>query len=282
VAAAAGSRERARGIGVTGGSALEYSFEHGIDHCGRDGVAPLLVVGGPVSERDFIERDLGAIRGVLLTDRGLPRGIAWRDLDLALLFRRLGPQEYIDISFKGPVDLADLGDQPELRVLHIDCDNVKRPPGHVFARLEQAMLRWSDECSRKALPPTLRELRLLRPKMRDFGPIEHLRGLRRLHVDLARSLVSLEGLESLASLESLGLHDCPNLAAGALSSDVRTSLEVTVSGARKIPALDWLPRLRGARRIELAFEPKSLKLPRSLLQLKSVLELHDREIEWVD
>jgi hypothetical protein len=240
----------------------------------------VLVVGNRVAERDFVERDLTGIRGVRICDRGLPRGTRWDDLDLGLLFQRLGPLEWIDIMFDGPVRLSDLGKQPALRILNVDCANVRSPPP-LFPALERAHVRWNEDCHRAALPSTLAQLELLRPRMADLASLRHLRGLRDLRIHLARSLKSLEGLESLESLETLFLCDCPNLAPDALGTSVRAPGRLYVSGGRNAPALDWLGRLRKIGSLELAFEARSLRLPAALRPCAPRIDAHGSEIEWM-
>ncbi len=95
----------------------DYSFEHGIDHCGYGGLAPILGVGGPITAEDFVERDLSTIRGVSISQGGLSKGTKWSDLNIRFLFEHLPKIEYLRILFDDPVSLDDIGPQPLLHTL---------------------------------------------------------------------------------------------------------------------------------------------------------------------
>jgi Leucine-rich repeat (LRR) protein len=190
----------------------DYSFEHGIDHCGYGGVAPILYIGGPATRQDFFERDLTEIRGVSISQNGLPQGTKWADLNLAFLFEALPKIEYLRILFEDAASLEDIGDQPALRELNIDCPKARGMIKGEMAFLTTAKLRWPDKCTANLDAPNLTQLSLLRPHFESLSSVAHLPTLRQLEISYARNLRSLSGLEGLPELERLRLQSCPNLA----------------------------------------------------------------------
>jgi hypothetical protein len=190
----------------------EYSFEHGVDHCGYGGVAPILYVGGPVTAQDFVERsDLATMRGVSISQHGLTKGTKWKDLNLRFLFATLPKIEYLRVLFDDPICLDDLGHQPLLRHITVDCPKVRGTLKGEMPDLKTAHVRWSDECTASIAAPGLEKLTLIRPLFQDLSPLAHLTSLRALDIHYARNFQSLLGLPRLSALAHLGLHDCPNL-----------------------------------------------------------------------
>jgi|UPI000647650C hypothetical protein len=103
----------------------DYSLEHGIDHSGYGGVAPILYVGGPVTPQDFTERDLSGIRGVSISQNWLPGGTRWSDLNLSFLFEALPNLECLRILFEEAASFDVVGAQLALQQLVIDCPKAK-------------------------------------------------------------------------------------------------------------------------------------------------------------
>lgn len=189
-----------------------YSFEHGIDHCGYNGVAPILCIGGPVTAQDFVERgDLATIRGVSVSQRGLAKGTKWKDLNLPLLFSTLPKIEYLRVYFDDSISLDDLGHQPYLRHVELDCPKVRGTLKGEMPLLKTAQVRWSDDCTASLVAPGLEQLTLIRPLFQDLSPVAHLTSLRQLDIHHARNFQSFLGLQRLPALVHLGLHNCPNL-----------------------------------------------------------------------
>ncbi len=83
-----------------------YEFTHGIDHIGKDGIAPILKVGKGVCEQDFIERDLSAIQGIFIRHRGLDKGVKWQDLNIELLGKKFPNLRYLCIEFGDQCDVT--------------------------------------------------------------------------------------------------------------------------------------------------------------------------------
>src|SRR5438105_2900643 len=187
-----------------------YSFEHGVDHCGYGGVAPILCLGGPITPQDFAERDLTTVRGVSVSQGGLPSGVKWQDLNVSYLFSRLREVEYLRISFEDQASLEDLGPLPHLRELIVDCPKVRGTLQGAMPRLRTAHVRWSDECTASMIAPGLEQLTLIRPRFEDLSSVSRLSSLRELDIYYARNLRSLLGLSGFSSLSRLGLHNCPN------------------------------------------------------------------------
>lgn len=129
-------------------------FEHGIDHCGH-GVAPLLVIGGPVYASNFSVRDLTSIQGVVVKERGQPKGMAWSDLNLHILGERLRNLRSLNIEFSGKVDLDEFGIQPNMTSLYLNCPQMLAPNRQLFPALLEADILVSDKSLPNLLAPSL-------------------------------------------------------------------------------------------------------------------------------
>lgn len=243
---------------------MSYSFEHGIDHCGRYGVAPILAVGGPISERDFDERDLLAMRGVLISQRGLSKGIRWKDLNLKLLFQRLTHLEYITISFDGAVDLSDLGVQPFLKIAELICPKAMPARNDSFPRLERVEARWPDKCTSQLLGASVKYLVLIRPQIADLSSLAHLKGILHLDIHYASRLESLTGLEEFPPIEFLGLHDCPKLAQVGLAGQFPGAEEIVFGGCKSLNDLRGLEGAKCLRKLSALGGSPDLIVPEGL------------------
>lgn len=260
----------------------EYSFEHGIDHCGRSGTAPLLVIGGPVSEQDFVERDLSDIRGVIVNQSGQPKGTRWRDLNMRLLFERLSPIEYLNIEFDGPVDLGDVGVQPKLHRLYVRCPNAKVGIDHAFPAVIEANVRWPVECTERMIGESVRDLEWIRPGISDFRQLAHLKGLEQLRVGLTPRLESLTGLMALTKLFRLSVFDCQQLVSIGIDAPCRKPEFVSINGCRNLSDLTPVRYLQKLRHLELLDGAPTLSLPASLQDKGIGLHVNPYRITWVD
>jgi hypothetical protein len=259
---------------------LDYSFEHGIDHCGYDGIAPILCVGGPVTPRDFAERDLSGIRGVSISQSGLPKGTRWDDLNPAFLFQSLPQLEYLRLWFDDPVDLDVVGHQAALQRLEVDCPKVKGALTGEMPLLRTARLRWPEACTAKLEAPALDDLTLLRPRFESLLPVSHLPALRKLHIGYARNLKSLDGIQHLQSIAQLELYNCSRLT-DLSSVDPRSSLHRLVihscaaftdaAAALALPALEELRIQGGEGSLRQVRLPKALSARQIRLDVRGVV-----------
>lgn len=261
-----------------------YSFEHGIDHCGYGGIAPILYVGGPVSEQDFLERsDLVNVRGVSVSQQGLTKGTKWKDLNLPFLFATLPKIEYLRILFDDPICLDDLGQQPSLRKVVVDCPKVRGTLNGAMPHLQSANVRWSDECTASLIAPRLEQLTLIRPLFQDLSPVSHLTSLRELNVHHARNFQSFRGLQDLTLLAHLGLYKCPNLvdlsSIESMSGPHQILIDGCVrladaSGALAIGALTKLSIYAGER------GPVAVSLSKAIASLPIEVDVRGVKLEW--
>lgn len=263
----------------------DYSFEHGIDHCGYGGVAPILYVGGPVTEQDFVERnDLTAMRGVSISQRGLAKGTKWKDLNLPFLFEALPRIEYLRILFDDPINLDDLGRLPSLRQVEVDCPKVRGVLKGEMPFLKTAHVRWSEECMASMVAPELEKLTLIRPLFQDLSRISHLTSLRELDIHYARNFQSFLCLQRLSALTHLGLHSCPNLTNLSSIEPQSGPRQLVVGGCARFTdacgalALGALVKLciyAGER------SPREVRLPRAIASMPVEIDVRGISPVWV-
>lgn len=262
--------------------ATEYSFEHGIDHCGREGIAPILGVGHRVTERDFIERDLSGIRGVSVSQHGLSKGTRWNDLNMSYLFTRLTGVEYLRILFDR-IDLDEVGQLPALRDLEIDCPAVRNTLRGEMPHLHTARLRWSDACTAGLNAPQLQKLTLIRPRSEDLTIVSHLASLVELDIHYGRSLRSLSGVEALRSLKWLGLHDCANLSDLSTCGRVLGPEQLMIGGCRRFADATGAEQVTGLKKLFIyrgERGPREVRLPGVLMERGVELDLRGVTALW--
>lgn len=261
---------------------MEYAFEHGIDHCGYDGIAPILYVGGRVTEQDFAERDLSQVRGVSISQNGLPKGTSWSDLDLEFLFERLPKIEYLRIHFAGQINLNVLGRQPRIRTLIIDCPKIAKGTPPPLTSVQRAEVRWDDDCTRDLLGPSVTELTLLRPKSTDLAYLGHLSNLEKLSIHHSRTLTSLRGIEELRHLSTVSLHDCPNIASLGVRAPCPGPTELTCGCCRSLADLTDIKNFGSLQRLCVYGGPRIVSLPAVMRQRSIDLELRATEASWIE
>jgi hypothetical protein len=263
----------------------DYSFEHGVDHCGYGGVAPILCLGGPVTAQDFVARsDLASIRGVSVSQRGLAKGTQWKDLNLPLLFATLPGMEYLRILFDDPISLDDIGRQPGLRHLEVDCPKVRGTLQGDMPHLKTAHVRWSENCTASMVAPALEQLTLIRPLFKDLSSLAHLASLRKLDIYHARHVQSLLGLDRLPALEHLGLHQCPNLTDLSSIDPQDGPREVTIAGCVRFADACGALALGSLGRLCIhAGEkgPDEVRLPRAMASLPVEIDVRGMTSVWV-
>jgi hypothetical protein len=261
-----------------------YSFEHGVDHVGYDGVAPILYVGGPVLAQDFVERDLSRIRGVSISQRGLPKGIKWKDLNLGLLFEALPRIEYLRVFFEDTASLDVIGSQPALRQLVVDCPKARGTIRGELPLLQTAELRWPDACTASMVAPGLENLSLVKPQCEDLSPLSHLSSLRDLGIFYARHFHSFQGLASLPELVHLQVRNCPNLVdlnSFTLQPGPRRLEIDSCVGLVDALAILNLTSLRELGIYAGERGPRKVSLPQSLASHSVHIDLRGVAAEWV-
>ena len=228
-----------------------YEFTHGIDHVGKNGFAPILVIGKEVCEQDFIERDLSGIQGVFIRHRGLDSGVKWQDLNIELLGVKFPRLRYLYIEFGDKCDVSGLGEQSFIEELTLICPKLKQKIDQPqFENARKAELQIPVQYLRNLVPLNIEELELFRPR---FFVLEEL-PLRRLLVNLrvvyARNLENLKGIENFPALSRAVFADCPNLMEiGDYFQDSRIR-EIWLTGVGKLRNMDGLIN---AKLLEKAF-----------------------------
>jgi len=255
------------------------NFEHGIDHVGRCAVAPLLVIGGPVTNSDFEIRDLSSIQGVVVSERGLPEAISWADLNVRLLGERLRNLRYLYVDFSGKVNLNDIGQQMNMTYIELDCPKMLPLNQVLFPKLVETEVRVPDEALRTLLVPGIEKLTVIRPRFQDLSLFSKNRTLRSLDIHLARNLTSLAGLSDASSLEWLGLHDCPLFDHTGLVNEIPGPTELMLAGCKRLGDLSGLELFSKLRKLSLLGAGPHVTIPDALLTANVELEIRGRRIK---
>jgi hypothetical protein len=255
---------------------VPYSFEHGIDHCGQSGIAPILCVGHRITERDFVERDLSGIRGVSVSQRGLSPGTKWKDLNLGYLLAQLQSIEYLRILFDDSISLDVIGPLPSLRYLEIDCPTVRGTLQGEMSELQSAHVRWADVCTTELNAPRLERLTLVRPRCENLKIISHLTALVEVDIHLSRNLCSLDGIERFETIEFIRLHDCSKLTDLSITHEIPGPKQLVIGGCKRFvdaTAATHFKRLRQLSIYRGEHGPREVMLPVELTERGCVLDI---------
>lgn len=261
-----------------------YSFEHGIDHSGHGGIAPILAIGHKVTAQDFVERDLSGIRGVSVSQRGLAKTAKWDDLNPGFLFDRLRGIEYLRVLFDDTVNLDALGHLPALRELVVDCPKVRGSLQGEMRHLRSAHVRWPDACTAGLNAPHIEKLVLLRPKSEDLTTVGHLTSLVELDVHYNSALHSLDGIGHFRSLKHLGIHDCSRLAEINIAQEWPGPAELLIGGCIRFANATGAQNLRNLRKLAIyrgARGPHEVQLPNVLKDRGIELDLRGVASTWI-
>lgn len=252
-------------------------FEHGIDHCGH-GVAPLLVIGGPVYPSNFEVRDLSSIQGVVVKERGQSKGLNWADLNLHILGERLKNLRSLNIEFSGKVNLDDFGVQINLTSLYLNCPQMLAPSRPLFPALLEADILAPDKALPNLLTSSLGVLHLHRPKFSDLAMLFECRSLRALHIYSARNLTSINGLPNSLHMEMLGFHDCPALDHIHPQQPMSGPTEILIGGCKRFENLYGAELFSKLRKISLLGPGPEVAIPEALKAASIQLEIQGRKV----
>jgi len=253
-------------------------FEHGIDHVGRRGVAPLLVIGGPIYQSNFEVRDLSLIQGVIVKERGLPKGLSWADLNLSILGERLKNLRHLVIEFSGKVNLEDFGLQANMAYIYLNCPKMIPPSYPLFPALDEAEILVPDAALSNLLVPSVEILTLHRPHFKDLTLLSESRALRSLDIHFARNLTSLNGLSDSSSMEVLGLHHCPSLTRVGPQKRMPGPTELVVGGCKRLADLSGVELFSKLRKLSLLGSGPEVVISEALKAAKIELEIRGRKI----
>lgn len=252
-------------------------FEYGIDHCGH-GIAPLLVIGGPVYASNFEVRDLSTVQGVVIKERGVPKGLSWSDLNLRILGDQLKNLRFLDIEFSGKVSLDDFGKQPNLTKLYLNCPKMLAPSYPLFPALIDADILVPDAALRNLLVPSLEKLALERPHFRDLTILSENRALRSLNVSLARNLTSIDGLPDSLHMDTLVFSDCPQLTRVGPQKAMPGPTEMILGGCKRLDNLSGVELFSKLRKLSLVGHGPQVVISKALLAANIELEIRGRDI----
>jgi len=239
-----------------------YEFTHGIDHIGKDGIAPILKVGKGVCEQDFIERDLSAIQGISIRHRGLDKGVKWQDLNIELLGKKFPNLRYLCIEFGDQCDVSGLGAQPAVEDLTLICPKLKqRKDLPQFQNAQQAEIQIPTQYLANLVPQKVEKLELFRPKFLALDELPPRHQLAELRVVYARNLKTLRGLEKFPELVKAAFCDCPNLVEIGELFEKSLIREIWLSGVRKLQNIAGLTQAKELKKVRVIEASKELVVP---------------------
>lgn len=245
-----------------------YEFTHGIDHIGRNGFAPILVIGKNVCEQDFITRDLSDIQGIHISHRGLDDGVQWHDINVELLGKKFPQLRYLHIEFGSSCDVSDFGDQPLVEHLTLICPKLKQK--HVRPQFQKAQiieLQIPTEYFADLISNRVEELTLYRPKISTLNELPPRQTLRKLKVVLARNLKNLQGIENLSNLASATFSDCPNLVEIGNQYEKSCIREMSLFGCKKLRSIEGLAQAQSLEKSVVIGGPKELVVPDEIIPI---------------
>lgn len=242
-----------------------YEFTHGIDHIGKNGVAPILIVGKEVCEQDFIERDLSAIQGIFIRHRGLDKGVKWQDLNIELLGKRFPNLRYLYIEFGDLCDVSGLGSQPAVEDLTLICPKLKqRVDRPQFQNARQAEMQIPTQYLEHLVPLKIEKLKLFRPKFSTLGELPPRLLLAELRVVYARNLETLNGLENFPDLAYVNFFGCPNLVELGNVFGKSQIREIWLTGVRKLQSIEGLEKAKVLEKATVIEASKELVIPEAI------------------
>ena len=218
-----------------------YEFTHGIDHVGKNGFAPILVIGKKVCEQDFIERDLSGIQGVVIRHRGLDSGVKWQDLNIELLRIKFPRLRYLHIEFGDKCDVSEFGEQSFVEELTLICPKLKQKIDQPqFRSVKKAKLQIPTQYLNNLVSLNIQNLELLRPKFSFLDELPARQLLSKLKVAYGRNLQTLKGIEGFPNLIQAAFIDCPNLTEVGDFFQNSMVREIWLSGVRSLTNIDGL------------------------------------------
>lgn len=242
-----------------------YEFTHGIDHVGKNGVAPILVVGKEVCEQDFIERDLSAIQGIFIRHRGLDKGVKWQDLNIEFLGERFPNLRYLYIEFGDLCDVSGLGSQPAVEYLTLICPKLRqRVDRPQFQNARHAEIQIPTQYLEHLVPLKVEKLELFRPKFAALDELPSRQHLADLRVVYARNLESLRGFENFSSMIRAVFDDCPNLIEIDHSLKDSPIREIWLMGVRKLINIDCLTEAKSLEKVRVIEASQELVVPEAI------------------
>lgn len=245
-----------------------YEFTHGIDHIGKDGFAPILVIGKNVCEQDFIARDLSEIQGIYISHRGLDSGVQWCDINIELLGEKFPHLRYLHIEFGNSCDISDFGDQPLVEHLTLICPKLKQKHDQPqFQNAQKIELQIPTQYFANLISKTVKDLTLFRPKIVTLKDLPPRQTLSKLKVALARSLESLQGIENFSNLTSATFSDCPNLVEIGDQYGQSRIQEMWLCGCKKLRSIDGLAQAPSLEKSVVIGAPEELIIPDGIIPI---------------
>jgi hypothetical protein len=251
-----------------------HDFLHGINHSGWNGIAPLLVVGCSIERDDFVVRDLSSIQGVVIRQRGLEKGLMWDDLGMELLASKLPNLQLVDIEYADKCDVSVFGQQPAVTHLNLNCPKLRQKSDcKQFINATHVELRIPDQYLDQLLSKNIENLLIGAPKFVSLKALEEHRFLKKLVIQYARNLKTLDGIENFPNLLEAVFTDCPNLLEVGNEFDKSNIQKILLSGVRRLVNIDGLSKAKYLVDAKVILASKELVIPstiQSLLKLKQL------------
>lgn len=242
-----------------------YEFLHGIDHCGVDGISPILVLGGAVKEEDFLARDLSEIQGVTICERGLARGVAWPDLCVNKIAEKLPRLRLVNVEFSGWCDIEDFGPQLRAERLRLICPKIRRKSDvRQFSSAVIADLLIPDKFLAELIPESVENLTLTRPKMVSLDLIGVRNNLAELRIQLARNIENLNGVENFPKLVDLFVTDAPNLVRIGENFSKSSVRHLLLAGVKRLVDIKGLIGAKRLSKVSIIYASKEIAIPDSI------------------
>lgn len=245
-----------------------YEFTHGIDHVGKNGFAPILVIGKEICEQDFIERDLSDIQGIDIRQRGLDIGVRWQDLNIGLLGKKFPRLRYLHIEFGDQCDLSEFGNQPLIEDLTLICPKLKQKIDQLqFQNARKSKIQIPVQYFSNLISSNIEELELVRSKIFTLEELPQRRLLSKLRVVFARNLENLRGIENFPALIDSTFTDCPNLIEVGDNFQDSSIRQIWLAGVKKLRSIDGLVNARSLEKAFVIGSSKELIIPEAIRAL---------------
>lgn len=259
---------------------MDYSFEHGIDHAGRLGIAPILVIGGPIQERDFTERNLESVAGVVIVEKGIPNRPNWKELNLKLLFSKIKALRYLSIEFEKKCDLNDVGLHWDLEFFSLNAPNATWTEAGLLKACRVLQAQAPLDVIEKLMGVGVNQMELIRPSFFDLEMVSRCVNMESLDIWRAKGLTSIRGIEGLRSLQWLGVHDCPSLE--TIDLPKIGPKEIVIGGCKKLKSIVADAEVGRLEKIAVLGSGTLVELSRSIEKSKIRVEFSGRDFRYVD
>lgn len=242
----------------------------------EDDFGRCLVLKAPWSD-DFIE----VIKKENISVLRLTESMGWKEKDISFLESLKGTGlRGVEIYAWDVKDITPLHHLPDLERISIDCLFTKAPDFSTFRQLTHFFLHWRPKAKSVFDCSGLKRLNVTGYPAEDLQDLKNMAELRRLQI-MSRKLVSLAGIESLQSLRTLDLAECPKLESLTGIEKCQELQEVELENCKKVNDVSNLGELTNLRDVVLTDcgKIKSLQPLAKCRLLERLLFVGDTNVE---